>query len=146
MPAPAAEPRVPPHPRAVRAAWWSASGACAAAILYLSVIPLPEGPETPWLDKAVHAIQYLGLAWLLVQAIRAGGLREPEYGRLAWICATSYGLLLELLQALVPWRSADLMDALANAAGAAVGAQIGTASLFRNRSAEGEKEKRSREG
>lgn len=98
---------------------------CAAAILYLSVIPVPERPEIPWFDKAAHAGQYLVLAWLLVQAIRAGGLGEPEDGRLAWISATSYGLLVELLQALIPWRSAELADALANAAGALGGVWVG---------------------
>ena len=39
----------------------------------------------------------------------------------AWMFATSYGLLIECLQALLPWRSAELADALANACGAALG-------------------------
>ena len=116
---------MPPRPGSVRAAWWSAAGLCAAAILYLSVIRLPEGPELPWLDKAVHAVQYLVLAWLLVQAIRAGRLQERSYLTLAWIEATSYGLLIELLQVLLPWRSADFLDAAANALGAAAGVWLG---------------------
>ena len=124
IPARAREPRVSP-PRSVLAAWCSPAGLCAAAILYLSVIPVPERPEVPFLDKAVHACQYLVLAWLLVQAIRAGGLAEPGDGRFAWIYATSYGLLIELLQALIPWRSAELADALANAVGALAGVWVG---------------------
>jgi VanZ family protein len=39
--------------------------------------------------------------------------------------ATSYGLLIELLQGMVPWRSADLTDAIANTVGAALGVWIG---------------------
>jgi VanZ family protein len=64
-------------------------------------------------------------AWLLVGALRAAGLAEQEYGRLAWIYGTSYGLLIEMIQALVPWRSADLADAAANALGAAIGVWLG---------------------
>jgi len=89
------------------------------------VIPVPEGPEIPWLDKAVHLVQYLALAWLLVQALRAGRLEERPYLWLAWIEATSYGLLIELVQVMLPWRSADLVDAAANALGAAVGVWLG---------------------
>lgn len=116
---------MPPRPGSVRAAWWSAAGLCAAAILYLSVIPVPEGPDIPWLDKAVHLIQYLALAWVLAQALRAGRLQERPYLTLAWIEATSYGLLVELIQVMLPWRSADLWDAAANAVGAAAGVWLG---------------------
>ena len=88
------------------------------------------------LDKVVHACEYLLLAWLLVQAlpptplvggqaIRLHGLRARESLWLAWMFAASYGLLIEALQALVPWRSADLLDALMNALGAAAGVWLG---------------------
>ena len=89
------------------------------------MIPVPEGPDIPWLDKAAHIVQYLALAWLLVQAIRAGHLEDGSYLWLAWIEATSYGLLIELVQAMLPWRSADLLDAAANALGAAAGVWLG---------------------
>ena len=88
-------------------------------------MPIPEGPAIPHLDKGAHLCEYLLFAWLLVQAIRRAGLHEREYGQLAWIYATSYGLLMELLQTIVPWRSADLLDAAANAVGAAIGVWIG---------------------
>ena len=78
-----------------------------------------------FLDKLVHLWEYLFFAWILVQAVRSQRLREREYLWLAWIYATSYGLLVELLQALVPWRSADLVDALFNAVGAALGVWLG---------------------
>ena len=125
MPAPAREPDVPLRPRPVRVAWWSAASLCALAILYLAVIPLPEGPEIPWLDKAVHAVQYLALAWLLARAIRSGGLWERPYLALVWMYATSYGVLIEVLQVMLPWRSADFLDAAANALGAAAGVWLG---------------------
>ena len=94
-------------------------------MLYLSVIPVDEEPPVNHLDKAVHLCEYLLLAWLLVQAIRMHRLRERGSLALAWISATSYGLLIELLQTIIPWRSGDLADAAVNAVGAAIGVWLG---------------------
>jgi VanZ family protein len=77
------------------------------------------------LDKVAHLCEYLLFAWLLVQAVRASRMPEREYLVWAWIYTTSYGLLMELVQAMVPWRSADLADAVINALGAAIGVWIG---------------------
>jgi VanZ family protein len=62
---------------------------------------------------------------LLVQAIRAGRLAERDYLWMAWIYAASYGWLMELVQLLVPWRSADWLDAVMNMLGAALGVWLG---------------------
>lgn len=83
-------------------------------------------PELPYLDKVLHLCQYLIFAWLLVQAIRVGGGRDRTYLLWAWIYAFSYGLLMELVQAFVPWRSADLADAVANGIGGAIGVWLAT--------------------
>ena len=90
------------------------------------MIPIDVTPSVGDLDKLAHLCEYLLFAWLLVQAIRAGRLREREYLWLAWIYATSYGLLIELVQGMLPWRSADLLDAAANALGSALGVLLGT--------------------
>ena len=108
-----------------RSICWAVIAVYAALILVTAVIPIPEGPELPHLDKAVHLCEYLLLAWLMSIALRAGGLTAHDYLILAWIYATSYGLLIELIQGLLPWRSADLWDAAANAAGAAIGVWLG---------------------
>lgn len=79
----------------------------------------------PHLDKLAHLCQYLVFAWLLVHALRLGRLRQREYLALAWMYATSYGLLLEVLQFFLPWRAASAADALMNALGAAAGVWIG---------------------
>jgi len=99
----------------------------AALVFVLSVIPTEHLPDAdvPYFDKVVHVCEYLGFAWLLVRAIRVSRVPERDYLLWAWIYATSYGMLIELLQAMVPWRSADWMDALANAIGAAGGVWIG---------------------
>ena len=94
-------------------------------MLIVSVIP--EGPDLSAgrLDKIAHVCEYFVFAWLLVQASRAAHAPEREYRLWAWIYATSYGLLMELIQAMVPWRSAELGDVLADAVGAAIGVWVG---------------------
>ena len=99
--------------------------AYAIVVFVFSVIPTGAGPSVPHLDKVVHLCEYLLFAWLLVQAIRASQEQARAYLLWAWIYATSYGLLMELIQMMVPWRSADLADALANALGAALGVWLG---------------------
>ena len=96
-------------------------------MLILAVIP--EGPDLSvgHLDKIAHLCEYLLFAWLLVQAIRASSAAggEPTYRLWAWVYATSYGVLIELIQAMLPWRSAEWGDAVANAIGAALGVWVG---------------------
>ena len=90
-----------------------------------SVIPIDVQSPVGHLDKVVHVCEYLLFAWLLVQAIRATQLEDREYVLMAWIYATSYGLLIEMIQAMLPWRSADWADAVSNAVGAALGVWLG---------------------
>ena len=103
-------------------------------VLVVSVIPEGPGFSVGRFDKAAHLCEYLLFAWLLIQAVRAsrtperyGASRtpEPEYRVWVWIYATSYGLLMELIQAMIPWRSAEWGDVLADAAGAALGIWLG---------------------
>ena len=108
-----------------RNAWWLVVAAYAALVFVLSVAPISPGVSIPHLDKVAHLCEYLVFAYLLVQAIRATWHGERAYLLWAWIYATSYGLLMELIQIMVPWRSAELGDALANAVGAALGVWIG---------------------
>jgi len=103
------------------------------------MVPVDPRVSVGHLDKIVHLCEYLLFAWLLVQAAR-GQTPSGEAAFLrgltpvwAWIYATSYGLLIELLQGLVPWRSADLGDALANAIGAALGVWLANKSVVRSR-------------
>jgi VanZ family protein len=101
--------------------WWVATAGYAALLFAVSVMPVAAGPSVPYLDKAVHLGEYLLFAWLLVQALPPIAL----VGGRAWLSATSYGVLMELMQAMVPWRSAEPMDAVANGLGAALGAWWG---------------------
>lgn len=116
--------------------WWTVTAAYAILVFAASVIPVEPGPSIRHLDKVAHLGEYLLFAWLLVHALRtiappAGW--EPVYPWWAWIFATSYGLLIECLQALLPWRSAELADALANACGAALGVWLARQSVVHSR-------------
>ena len=108
-----------------RSKWWWIVVAYATAVFIVSVIPVTPTVSLPHLDKLVHLCEYLLFAWLLMQALRTSQFHEPVFGLWAWIYATSYGVLMELVQAMVPWRSASLIDIAMNAVGATLGVWIG---------------------
>ena len=89
------------------------------------VVPVSSSLSPGHLDKLAHLCEYLLFAWLLVQALHVAKRHEREYLWWAWIYATSYGLLIEVVQMMIPWRSADVLDALANAVGAGLGVWLG---------------------
>ena len=88
--------------------------AITVAALVGSLIPRAPMPAVPFGDKLVHAAGYaaLGFFW-------RGALRGPTSWLLAAVCA--FGVLIECLQWLTPWRAFELADMVANAAGAAGG-------------------------
>ncbi len=105
--------------------WRAIVVAYALGLLVCSLLPVASPASLGAPDLLVHLAGYGLFAWLLVQAIRAGGARERGHLVLVWIYATSYGLLIELLQGVVPWRAAELTDAAANGVGAALGVWLG---------------------
>jgi VanZ family protein len=90
-------------------------------VLVLSVAPtsLPSFGIGPT-DKITHFLEYAGLMWLLVHAAAWGRpvTWRLRFGLLA-VCI-GLGLAIELVQSMLPWRAAELADALANTAGALV--------------------------
>ncbi len=106
----------------------------AYALMLLGVSVMPSGAlaETPTLvphqDKLAHALAYAGWAVVLAWALRDRIGRRPAAAWLAGIAALAgtYGLLMELLQAALPWtgRECSWGDALANLAGAVLGAGL----------------------
>lgn len=88
---------------------------------------LPAGPDAPQVnDKVAHFVVFLGLslvAWPWLSRLRMLA------GKGVWIVAagcaaysTMVGATLETWQALLPHRSAEWLDLLADAAGASLGA------------------------
>lgn len=102
--------------------WRLAAAGYAVIVFIVSVIPVDPRVAPGQLDKAAHLCEYLLLAWLLVQVFR--GVSQPRKLWVSWFFATAYGALIEMVQAYVPWRSADWMDGWVNAAGAALGVLV----------------------
>jgi len=96
----------------------------AGVIFYLSSQP---GIHTPMLfhgqDKLLHLIAFGVLGFLLMGAMKAtrSGYRTGQVWLVA-VLAASYGVLDEFHQYFVPGRSVEVYDALADAAGALLGA------------------------
>lgn len=95
---------------------WVPVGLYALCILALSSVPsrnLPEGPEIPHLDKAVHGVVYAGLGFLLGRTLCPAPV--------AWILGALFGALDELYQQTSPGRDSDPADWVADAVGVALG-------------------------
>lgn len=90
-------------------------------LLILLSIPVPEHPleDVQLLDKWTHFVLFCGLGWVYLNtALRRSptSLRRALLG--GWGAAVLMGLGSEGLQLLLPWRSGEWLDALANAIGA----------------------------
>lgn len=89
-------------------------------MLILSLLPLGgAASRVPNADKLAHFLAYTGLMAAYAQLLIGRRSR--------WVLALglfAFGLLIEALQSLVDWRSADALDVLANAAGIALGALL----------------------
>lgn len=77
------------------------------------------------LDKLFHLCEYWLFAWLLVQAGHASGFARVRVLTVAFFLSFSYGLVLEGVQLLLPYRRGQWEDIAANALGALMGTMMG---------------------
>lgn len=95
-----------------------------AGVFYGGVIDVGPLPELPALsaDKVLHALAFLGLGLLIELAL----YELPPVRRriLAVVLSAGAGGLLELVQATLPYRSADIWDFVADALGALTSALV----------------------
>lgn len=102
--------------------WTTISVGYIALIGILAVVPV-AAPQVSGvsLDKVAHLCEYWLLTWLAFRAARFMGI--PRRAAFRWIAITAigYGALLEGVQGLLPYRSAELLDVFANALGVALG-------------------------
>ncbi|MCS6771025.1 MAG: VanZ family protein [Kiritimatiellae bacterium] len=85
----------------------------------------PPDPRAPnWLfqhDKLTHAVAFGILGALAYLAVRVGHRARPAPAALwGWLFAAAYGATDEIHQSFVPSRNPDVVDWLADAAGAAL--------------------------
>ena len=99
----------------------------AAAILYLSLATgrglakLPPIPLFENADKLMHFMMYLGLSCALTYNLRTSGKALLLTAFAAVVLSATYGGVLELVQPFFPPRTCDMLDFVADAAGAIVG-------------------------
>jgi VanZ family protein len=88
--------------------------------LIVCLVPLPQVAEVPagW-DKLEHALGHAALAAYAMMLFAPGPARMVALAGLV-----AFGIGIEGLQALLPWRSADPLDVLANALGTGLGALV----------------------
>lgn len=98
-----------------------ALGAAVLAITWLAVTPQPDPPGLGW-DKLNHVAAFLVLA-ALAEAGWPGRVALPW--RLAFLLG--YGLLIELVQALLDYRQGSVLDFVADVAGIALWLALGWA-------------------
>jgi VanZ family protein len=101
-----------------------------AAALAPSLGPIEDIDVMPHQDKLFHFVEYLVLAMLTALALVRGTRRSREWVlRTTLIAVAAYGVLLEVLQVLVPERDFSLADLAFNLLGALVGTLGGMALL-----------------
>ena len=90
-------------------------------VLILSVINIGVLPKTdmPSADKIVHAIMYFGITGMLM-------LNQTSYFRnqitkvqlyFAFLFSVGFGILMEIIQYFLSWRSGSIYDLIANTFG-----------------------------
>jgi VanZ family protein len=95
-----------------------------ALIFLASSLPDPGAPPGDISDKAAHVVAYFPLGAALVRALAGGRAPRMTVPRIATatIVATLYGISDEVHQILVPPRTPDWHDVVADCFGALAGA------------------------
>jgi VanZ family protein len=110
---------------------WRHVVAWAPAVIYAAFIfhfssetnPLPMLTENVW-DKALHAIEYAGLAMLVSYAWQSEGIGRGRTLVFAIVVTTLYAASDEFHQFFVPGRDSSVFDWTADAIGGAAGAAL----------------------
>ena len=117
----------------MRLPYWIVTVGYCFAVLVLMTQPVPDVPRPaiPHMDKVVHFTIYAGLAAIISIGIRRSNpSAAPLHQFITPVAAASgYGLVCEFLQRLVPERTFDWADIVANTAGALT-AQVALSLLF----------------
>lgn len=111
--------RIPVLPSWVR---WGLVALVAGGLLVLSLGPTPAVLEGPagfaYGDELQHVVAYAILALTITYAWLSAAQRPMVRGVLVFAIVATYGLAIEGLQSLVPSRSPDLGDGIADILGA----------------------------
>lgn len=105
----------------------------ASIVFFFSVLPVHEGLffRINYFDKAMHFFEFAVLAFILSRTFRRVGVEPRAAVAFTLILTLLYGILLELVQDLIPGRTPSFGDVLANLSGAAAGLYLWKAVLWR---------------
>lgn len=92
-------------------------------VAWQSLVPADDLLVTPSSDKAAHMGAYAALGTLAVLSV------SRWRGVAAWLGVVTFGLLLEIAQALTGYRSFEWLDLVADAVGTGVGVMVGVGAL-----------------
>lgn len=84
----------------------------------------PVGWELPGFDKAIHFAIYAVLALLLVRGWQREKMPPIDLHVFVWGLCFVFGLMIEMTQAMLSYRSFEALDLVANAAGAVGGLAV----------------------
>lgn len=116
-------------PKSVRAGFVVGAALLATAIMIISLAPAPPALHLSQVDKFEHAFAYLGLGFFVLPAFARWRVWQ------SWLLLCGYGILIEVLQgSMHQGRTADPLDAIANASGALLAVIVwwGISRLFRH--------------
>jgi len=95
-----------------------------ALVFALSANPMPEQVPDYWqIDKLYHFSAYLVMGALWARALFNGRAGRPAAVLLvaAVVITVFFGGMVEVYQSFLPYRTGDILDALANGAGGLAG-------------------------
>lgn len=101
-----------------RLRWLAVVGATAVIVIFSLIPPPTDVQSTGQLDKVIHFIAYFGLAGALTYATIECQSRPRLRVFLIFFGAVGVGLVVELLQATLPYRFCSIGDFVANTLGA----------------------------
>lgn len=110
-------------------AWRAVLGLLLLAVCGLAFDPTPNAPSAGQLDKWQHLAAFTALSFAAHWALAADKLRGHTWHSLTRpaLAMLAFGVFIELVQALIPARTASLADVLADALGIALGLGLATA-------------------
>lgn len=104
--------------------YWLPVGLYCTAIFVQSSFPAMEKiADVPFGDKYLHVVGYAILGSLFFRAFRSRRFKDRLFMAFFYSIAasTGYGISDEIHQYFVPYRSAEIMDVMADMAGSCVG-------------------------
>jgi len=99
---------------------------CLLIFIQSSYPSFKNAPELPYIDKVLHFVAYALLGALFLRAFKTSRIKNNVKLMLilSVLLSSLYGISDEIHQYFVPYRSADLMDVLADILGGLAGVYI----------------------